>query len=109
MTIDTDTQVVYGATCMWWDSIDKASQREPRPASGRFGIPAGTPMTGLPCCPHCKGPLFEVDSETVWWRDVDRFEAEGNADYRKFVTWLRGRCFPTQQEALDAFAAEEPS
>lgn len=73
----TDTRVTYGARCTWWDSIDKVAK---------------TP-SGLPCCPHCGGVLFEVPSETEWWEQVDRC-ALIEPGYREFIEWLRDRCFP---------------
>lgn len=80
----TDPRIVYGARCVWWDSISKAS----------------TKRGGLPCCPHCGSVLFEVDSELVWWTNVDAFaEKSGDPEYRAFVDWLRGRCYPTLTHA----------
>jgi hypothetical protein len=73
-----DPRIVYGAGCSWWDSIDKVAKT----------------ASGLPCCPHCGGVLFEVANEARWWRDVQMFESEHEPGYRKFIEWLRGRCFP---------------
>lgn len=70
-----DTRIVYGARCGWWDSIDKV------------GVDGG-----LPCCPHCKGLLFEMDSPKTWWAGVDRYEAAGHQGYHAFVEWIRGKC-----------------
>lgn len=75
-----DPRIVYGARCVWWDSIGQAR----------------TTPSGLPCCPHCGSVLFEVESEPVWWTNVDAYaERTGDADYRAFMVWLRGKCFPS--------------
>lgn len=66
-----DSRIVYGARCVWWDSIANAA----------------TKPGGLPCCPHCGGVLMEVPTEA-------------------FVTWLRGRCYPTLHAAREAHAAD---
>lgn len=87
-----DGRVVYGARCSWWDSIDRAS------STG----------SGLPCCPYCKGPLYEVESADAWWADVRRYEADGHGHegYEAFVTWLRGRCYQNTESARAQFDAE---
>lgn len=72
-------RVVYGARCTWWGLISEASAKP----------------SGLPCCPHCGGVLFEVPSETEWWAGVDQAERDGRAGYRAFIEWLRGRCCAT--------------
>lgn len=74
--MEKDTRVVYGAMCSWWDSIDKVSSND-----------------GLPCCPHCGGILFEVPTEEEWFKGVDLYAAKGHPNYRKFIEWLRGKCF----------------
>ena len=83
-----DSRIVYGAMCLWWDSIDKVSK---------------TP-TGLPCCPHCGGVLFEMASLEEWNQTVDTFEKESpSPGYREFINWLRGKCFPTPTAAREAY------
>lgn len=84
-----DPRIVYGARCAWWDSIDKVS----------------TTATGLPVCPHCASPLFEIGSEAEWWLGVQRHEEAGNPGYRAFVVWLRGKCFPGLEAAAAAYQA----
>jgi len=87
-----DTRIVYGATCTWWDSIDKAAARP----------------SGLPCCPHCGGVLFQMSDVETWWEQVDAREV-GAADpgYRRFVKWLRGQCFTGYDEARAVFASRK--
>lgn len=88
-----DERIVYGSQCSWWDSIDKV---------------AVTP-TGLPICPHCGGVLFEVDNQQVWDEAVKSYEltenlrSGGAMNYSRFIAWLRGKCFPTVQEARAEF------
>lgn len=74
----TDPRIVYGI-CAWWDSIGKASSKP----------------SGLPCCPHCGSVLFELESEIVWWANVDAYvERTGDTEYRALIEWMRGKCFP---------------
>lgn len=84
----TDTRIVYGATCRWWDSIDKASS---------------TDGSGLPCCPICGGVLFEVPTAEAWWRDVDDFEADGHPGYRELLEFTRGKCYKSMDAATAAW------
>lgn len=78
-----DTRIPYGARCTWWDSIDKVDHT----AAGQSGH-------ALPCCPHCGGMLFEVQSEKEWFDGADRYEANGHPGYRSMLEWARGKCFP---------------
>lgn len=80
-----DTRIVYGARCVWWDSIDKA-----------VALPDG----GLPSCPHCHSVLFETD-ETQWTDGMKKYESEGHPGYVGMMTWSRGKCFPSMA-ALEA-------
>jgi hypothetical protein len=84
-------RIVYGVRCTWWDSIAKIGKLD----------------GGLPCCPHCRGVLFEVDNEEQWWSGVDRYEAAGHPGYRAKMEWARGRCFPNFQALVDAFEHRE--
>lgn len=84
-----DQRIVYGVRCSWWGSIVEVSAK----------------ASGLPCCPHCGGVLLEVANETTWWRDVDRYEANGHPGYRAFLGWLRGKCRPTVADARAEYDA----
>ena len=88
-----DTRIVYGARCSWWDSIDKV---------GLIPVPHSV---GLPCCPHCQSPLFEIDNEAIWFASVDRYEANGHPGYRAMVEWGRGKCFPSIADLFEAYRA----
>lgn len=89
-----DARIVYGAQCVWWDSIHHAGRG-----------------AAIPVCPECGSPLFEVESESAWWASVALFES-GEADgikkkgYRDFLEWLRGKCFPGPTAALLAWGEE---
>jgi hypothetical protein len=78
---------VYGVNCTWYD--DKAN-----------AATTGTGRTGhvLPCCPHCGGMLFEIDTP-VWDDAVHRRLAfatfADRTDYPDMIAWARGKCFPT--------------
>lgn len=82
--------IVNGARCTWWDSIDKASF-----------LPGG-----LPCCPKCRGVLFETPSIEVWQKNVDDYN-EHSPGYRGLIAWLRGKCFPTMGDAQQAMMKEK--
>lgn len=85
-----DSRIAYGANCVWWDSIDKVANKH-----------------GLPVCPQCSGVLFEIESIEEWNRGVDHFEKNNpSPGYRKFVDWLRGKCFRTQDLAMNAYRSE---
>jgi hypothetical protein len=79
-----DTRIVYGANCVWWDSIDKVAVKQ---------VPGGR-GPGLPCCPHCGSVLFETD-EPDWFKGMDKYEADGHPGYRAMMEWSRGKCFRT--------------
>ncbi|MCC8949310.1 hypothetical protein H8A97_30465 [Bradyrhizobium sp. Arg62] len=89
-----DTRIVYGFRCVWWDGIEKV------------GSKGQGPLGGLPCCPHCGSPLFEMPSPKEWWDGVERHQANGHPGYRDFIEWLKGRCFPTVQAAKAAYEAK---
>ena len=83
-----DKRIAYGAGCTWWDSIQKVSVQ----------------AAGLPCCPECRGLLFEMESIDAWFGQVDRHEIEApEPGYRGLVEWLRGRCFPSYTIARAAY------
>ena len=88
----TDQRIVYGARCMWWDSIDK--------------LVAHSGAT-LPCCPRCGGMLFELPDENMWWAGVDRYEANGHPGYRAMIEWSRGKCFPSLEATQKAYTERE--
>lgn len=73
--------VVTGAICTWWGEIGDASRTKLSSSS-------------IPCCPHCGSPLFEFESPRAWWKMVHKFDAD-HPGYNQFISWLRGRCFPT--------------
>lgn len=83
-----DKRIAYGAGCTWWDSIAVVS------------IMA---KTRLPCCPHCGGLLYEVDSLAEWTAAGERHEKSGHPGYAAFLLWLRGKCFKTTAEARSAY------
>lgn len=81
----TEKLIVFGACCVWWDSIDKVSTNG-----------------GLPCCPFCGGVLFQINEEE-WNSNVAKHEKNNHPGYSGFISWLRGKCFETQEEAEAAF------
>lgn len=94
---DEDARVVYGANCAWWDGIEKIGRIE----TTILGKPAS-----LPCCPHCRGMLFEMPSPKDWWASVEKYQADGHPGYRGFVEWLKGKHFRTYDEAQSAYDAK---
>lgn len=93
MTEKTDSRIVYGAGCSYWDDIENA----------------GTMTTAVPfpCCPHCRGVLYEMPSEAIWMSAVDQYEASGHPGYRDLVEWMKGKCFRSYDHAQAARAQEE--
>jgi hypothetical protein len=83
----TDTRIVYGARCTWWDTIDKVNKNR----------------VGLPCCPHCRSVLFEMDSIEEFMGGAREHEKLGHPGHVEMVEWMRGRCFPTWEEALQRY------
>lgn len=80
---------VYGATCFWHDSINNIGIREHE----------------LPCCPHCRGILFQAEVDE-WWNGARKYEQDGHPGYEEFLKWSQGRCFKTRQDAANAYRAE---
>lgn len=81
----TDTRIVYGARCTWWDHVSEVGIRN-----------------GLPVCPFCNLPLFEMEDEAEWYEGVDKY-ASTHEGYRAFVDWCRGRCFRDQKQAQHVY------
>lgn len=74
----TDTLIVYGMNCGWWDDISKTAN-------------TGQGRTGIPICPHCRSVLFQTEP-AKWWAGVDRYEADGHPGYRAEIEQKRGFC-----------------
>lgn len=86
-----DRRIAYGAGCLWWGPIQAV----------------GVTVGGLPCCPQCRGLLFEMDSEAVFLAAAKRYEEDqARPGYVTFIRWLKGRCFKTQAAAEAAYAAD---
>jgi hypothetical protein len=73
--------VTYGAVCSWWDDKEKA----------------GTTSTGLPCCPYCMSPLFEIPLVQGWNRVVTEenrphWFTVDLALWSEFLEWSRDKC-----------------
>lgn len=82
-----DTRVVYGATCTFWGPI------------GSVGINDN----GLPCCPHCKGMLFESPIEGTFLEGAPNHEIDGHPGYLSMLKWAKGKCFRNINEVEEAF------
>lgn len=93
-----DTRIVYGAQCTWWDSIDKVGTR---PVMG-LRLAGQTPT--IPCCPRCKGTLYQLPNIESWQEQVDTFDATKQPGYRAMMAWARGRCFPSYDFLCAAYA-----
>lgn len=83
------TRIVYGANCVWWETIDKVA----------------TLPGGLPCCPHCRSVLFEI-GEHEWAANV-REQDKKQPGYRDLVMWMRGKCFRTFEQAEAAYKTQK--
>jgi hypothetical protein len=51
--------------------------------------------------------LLEVFSAQVWWDGVDDQVTFGDKDYRDFIEWLQGQCYPSVTEAREVFNRRE--
>jgi len=74
-----DQRIVYGTTCTWWDGIGKAGKH---------------PKSGLPCCPYCRGMLYEAPSMEEFMVGVEEHEQE-DPGYTQMLRWMQGKCFPS--------------
>ena len=77
-----DTRIAYGATCTWWGAIQEVA----------------TTGSGLPCCPHCRGVLFEAPSMAEWEAGTRQSIDAGNAapDWLDMLHWVRDQGEPCQ-------------
>lgn len=73
-----DTRYTYGATCNWHGTIQETTVNSSQ----------------LPCCPHCRGVLFEYENKKKWDDAVERFSRENNlVHYKAFVdSWRSKHC-----------------
>ncbi len=80
-----DDRIVCGAVkCLWWDHIKNASVRKD---------------SKMPCCPICGALLLEFQNEAEWWQLIDEHDLKVAEDYRGFILWLRGKCYPDAKSA----------
>lgn len=90
-----DERIPYGARCTWWGTIYEIKTNY---SNGHH----------LPCCPHCRGMLFEVRTLAIWNEMVQEYaEKSGDAAYPAFMDWVRTRpCQParTTEEATASWA-----
>jgi hypothetical protein len=105
--------IVYGAECSWWDDIDHAAENVECDACSACGkvhqlaIPLKcqrgdlTPHRGVPCCPHCGGPLY-MQSADEWWLEIHTRELTSPL-FGELVRWARGQCFPDLDACTTAF------
>ena len=80
--------IVHGATCTWWDSIDKAEQQD-----------------GMPCCPKCRGVLYEC-AQAEWDEELGAHDRE-NPGYKVLMLWARSRCFASFRALRHAWATKK--
>ena len=90
-----DPRIVYGSRCLWWDSIDKVS------------ILTTQSGTRLPCCPFCRGVLYEIPDLKTWEEGAKKYEANGHSGYVEVLNFMRGKCFKTMDEAKEALKLEK--
>ena len=86
-----DNLIVYGFNCTWWDDIsmvDTLLSKDDSPG-------------GIPCCPYCKGVLFQID-EKDWFKGIHKHTQE-NPLYANITSWSRGKCFKTPEEVAVAY------
>jgi hypothetical protein len=88
---DMDERIAYGVGCTRWDSVGKV---------------AVSKKSGLPVCPHCGGLLMEAKNEKEWFDCADVYEKGGHRGYRKFMEWMRGKCFKSMEDASLIYESE---
>ena len=81
-----DTRFVYGALCLFMAPIQLA----------------GKTPSGLPCCPHCGGVLYECDSKDEFMKGANDY-AKGHPGYLKMLAWAEGKCFKTFDDLITAY------
>lgn len=91
-----DKRVAYGTRCTWWGPIQTVGKFEPKQEKG-------APKVSLPCCPHCKGMLFEWPNRDVAIDGAKQYEAKGHEGYLAFFEWMEGKCFPGIESARRAY------
>ncbi len=90
----TDTRIVYGMRCVWWDGIEKTARTPERDGHS------------FPCCPCCGSVLMQMDDPKQWWDTVEKHEAAGHPGYRAFIEWMKGKCFPDMKSAKAVYEAK---
>ncbi|UQN10310.1 hypothetical protein [Deinococcus sp. QL22] len=74
-----DLRIVYGAGCTYWGDIYSIQT-----------LPLGGHR--MPACPHCRGMLYEQESEAAWMERVTAFAEQTNdSQYVAFMRWNKGR------------------
>lgn len=113
--MNRDTRYCYGASCTWCGPIEEvgSTEKHPRWAHNRVGKPDRLSASdyGLPCCPHCGGMLFEMQSAKQWWKGVDDFAAgryengKPHPYYADMWRWQRTQktCFAKIEALRDAY------
>ena len=84
-----DKRIFYGL-CTWWESIYET---------------ASTPEA-IPCCPKCGRVGFEMKDIKTWYEGVDEHE-KNHPGYRKFIDWLKGKCFLNYEVAKKTYEKEK--
>lgn len=87
-----DPRIVYGITCTWWGSIALAEEAV---------------ADGPPCCPVCRGRLWEVATRADWDVSAQEAEADDRDGYVAFLEWIEGRCFRSWDYAADRYLEEQ--
>lgn len=74
-TVEDPDRAYWAGTCTYWtDDWDKVSASD-----------------GIPCCPTCKAPGF-IGKMSEWLNGAERYEAEGNPGYVKFLNNTKEVC-----------------
>jgi uncharacterized protein YbaR (Trm112 family) len=80
--------------CAWWGPIQDV------------GVLTDYGDLHLPCCPKCRGTLYEVESEAQWLSLSQEYEDRGHPGWLAFIQWLKGKCYPTYDHAWAVYQAE---
>jgi hypothetical protein len=84
----TDNRIFHGANCLFWTDDFSTLGKSPG---------------GIPLCPKCGSPGYE-QTLARWWKDAENYAAgTGDRNYLRLISWMKGRCFKTFNEATTQF------
>jgi hypothetical protein len=74
----SDPRICFGVNCTYWGICQNAGVQ---------------PGTGLPCCPHCFGLLWEYADEAEFMADAQEYQDAGHPGFVTMVMWMKDRYY----------------